>query len=363
MKKLFFVLFVFLLAGCATGDGYTLKFSLKDGAGKKVFLQKAVNRELVTIDSVQLDNAGKGVISGKVDAIEILYLKVNVDTIRPEQIYLDNAAYKVSGRLDSLEFKGNGLVTEFVNYNNTIRQFTDKANELSEKYKMAYMSGDAEMVNRIFASYDSLEMKMKESDSIYIASHPTSHVSVYLLRKSFYELDAEQLEKALSAFDESVHNSSYFQYMDEKLKAMKRVAIGEPYVDFSLPTPEGTPLELSSLIGENVLMIDFWASWCQPCRIANPEVVALYNVYKDKGFDILGVSLDRSRDAWLKAIADDGLVWHHVSDLKYWECEGAALYAVTAIPHTVIIDRKGVIRAKNLHGPALEAMIQQLINE
>ncbi len=231
------------------------------------------------------------------------------------------------------------------------------------QYREASMTGDVDKVNQVYASYDALEKEWKAADSSYIAENPTSHVAVYLLRKTFYEMDAAQLEQALSVFDESVHNSSYYQFMSDKLKAMKRVAIGEPYVDFSLPTPDGNMLELSSLIGENVLMIDFWASWCRPCRMANPEVVSIYNAYKDKGFDIIGVSLDRDRNAWLQAIEDDGLVWHHVSDLKYWESEGAAMYAVTAIPHTVIIDKKGMIRAKNMHGPALVSTIEQLLNE
>jgi len=363
MKKLIILLAAVLIAGCAPKDQYTLKIALKDAADQKVILQKSVNRELVTIDSVQLDNAGKGIMQGKIDIIEILYIKVDNNDIRPVPIFLDNGSYKVTGRSDSLSFEGKGLVSEFVDYNNMIKKFNDETNLLSDKYQEANMKGDSEAISRIYAAYDSIEAKWKQADSLYIVENTSSHVAVYLLMRSFFEMDAEQLEKALSIYDESVHNSRYYQFMDEKLKAMKRVAIGEPYVDFTLPAPDSTMLELSSLIGENVLMIDFWASWCRPCRMANPEVVGIYNAYRDKGFDILGVSLDRNRESWLKAIEDDGLVWHHVSDLKYWDSEGAALYAVSSIPHTVIIDRKGVIRAKNLHGPALVAMIEQLVNE
>ncbi len=114
MKNLFLILFVILLAGCATQDQYTLEFALKDGAGQKILLQKAVQRELVTIDSVKLDAAGKGVLKGTVDTIEIVYLKVDLDTIQAAPLFLDNARYKVTGRMDSLEYSGEGLVTEFV---------------------------------------------------------------------------------------------------------------------------------------------------------------------------------------------------------------------------------------------------------
>jgi len=363
MKNLFLLLLVVLLAGCAPKDQFTLKFNLKDGAGQKVLLQKPEGRELVTIDSVLLDDAGKGELTGKIDIVEILYLTVETEKSVPNPVFLDNGVYKVSGRADSLEFAGKGLVMEFVDYNKMMNTFSEEARAISRKLRDVNRGGNPDDVAKLYAAYDSLEMEWNRADSVYIADHTASHVSVYLLMKQFYEMNSTQLEEALGRLDESVHNSKYYQFMDEKLKALKRVAIGEPYVDFSLPQPDGETLELSTLIGENVLMIDFWASWCNPCRRANPEVVRMYNEYHEKGFDILGVSLDRDREAWLKAIEDDGLVWHQVSDLKFWESEGAALYAVSSIPATVLIDRKGVIRARNLRGPALAAMVDQLVNE
>ena len=109
------------------------------------------------------------------------------------------------------------------------------------------------------------------------------------------------------------------------------------------------------------VFIDFWASWCGPCRRANPEVVEIYNTYHDQGFEILGVSLDRDSARWVEAIADDQLTWHHISDLKFWESAGAELYGVSAIPHTVLIDRDGIISAKNLHGDELRQKIESLL--
>ncbi len=148
-------------------------------------------------------------------------------------------------------------------------------------------------------------------------------------------------------------------------KQMEQLAsfiIGAPAPDFTQLTPEGDSLSLSDLRGK-VVLIDFWASWCGPCRRENPHVVKLYEKYKDKGFDILGVSLDRQRARWIQAIKADGLTWHHVSDLKGWQNEVAQLYGVRSIPHTVLVDRDGRIIARKLRGPALEAKLAELFDQ
>jgi peroxiredoxin len=127
-------------------------------------------------------------------------------------------------------------------------------------------------------------------------------------------------------------------------------------------TPDSQSYALSKMRGK-VVLVDFWASWCGPCRRENPNVVANYNKYKDKGFDILGVSLDREPNAWKKAIKDDGLPWHHISDLKGWQSSHAALYSVTSIPQTVLIDKEGKILARNVRGEQLGEKLKELLGE
>jgi peroxiredoxin len=145
-----------------------------------------------------------------------------------------------------------------------------------------------------------------------------------------------------------------------QVKMSKSFAIGGEAPDFSMKQVDGTDLKLSDLRGK-VVLVDFWASWCGPCRKANPEVVRIYNQYKDKGFDVLGVSLDRKKASWEKAIETDKLTWHHVSDLKGWKNAAAQLYSVRSIPQTLLIDAQGNIIGRNLKGAALEAKLKEIL--
>jgi peroxiredoxin len=141
--------------------------------------------------------------------------------------------------------------------------------------------------------------------------------------------------------------------------AKKGVEIGEMAPDIDLPQPNGTNLKLSSLRGK-VVLIDFWASWCGPCRAEFPNVKKVYAKYKDKGFEIYGVSLDKDKSSWVNSISSLGLDWKHVSDLKYWSCAPAKVYKVTGIPATVLIDKNGKVIAKNLRGEELEKKLEEL---
>jgi peroxiredoxin len=150
--------------------------------------------------------------------------------------------------------------------------------------------------------------------------------------------------------------------VEQLLKMSSSFIPGGPAPDFTMNERDGHPVSLSDFRGK-VMLVDFWASWCGPCRRENPHVVELYNHYHDKGFDVLGVSLDRTAEPWLQAIEKDGLVWHHVSDLQGWGNAAAKLYGVTSIPHTVLIDKEGNIIARNLRGDQLTAKLREVLGE
>lgn len=205
------------------------------------------------------------------------------------------------------------------------------------------------------------ESKRVEIVKKMINENPSSPVCIFfidLLTTDKYYSYHKKLSNGLASYSK---NSLVAEYIT-KTKNIKKLSTGNEAPDIALPNPDGKIIKLSSLRG-NYVLIDFWASWCRPCRMENPNNVKLYKKYHDKGFEIYGVSLDKSRDAWLKAIKDDNLTWTHVSDLKFWQSEGAKIYNVRAIPHTVLLDKDGKIIANGLRGDSLAKKLKELFGE
>ncbi len=190
---------------------------------------------------------------------------------------------------------------------------------------------------------------------------PASVFSAYLIYSAAHAQTTPAEIDSLLAIIADAPANAFTDRLVERRELLAASAVGVQAPDFTQAQPDGTPLTLSELRGKLVL-IDFWASWCGPCRMENPNVVKLYERFKDRGFEILGVSLDDNREAWLKAIADDGLTWRHVSDIGGWQNAVAEQYAVRSIPHTVLVSPEGVILAKNLRGAALEAKVAEILD-
>ncbi len=196
----------------------------------------------------------------------------------------------------------------------------------------------------------------------FIDKHPGSFSNLVAIGLLNQEADFEYFMKVYTdykkTFPESKSLGGFYAWMNDKLK----MAPGSPAPDFTVTDPDGKPLALSSFKGK-ILLVDFWASWCGPCRKENPNVVRLYKEYKDKGLEIFGVSLDEDKAKWLDAIAKDGLTWKHGSELRGWNSTFCPLYGIQGIPFTVLLDREGNIIATNLRGPSLEMKLAQLFSQ
>jgi peroxiredoxin len=205
---------------------------------------------------------------------------------------------------------------------------------------------------------DATLTKVGQKNPQYRSALLATAFGVMTNNKKLFLKYAEQYQKLYKGQNIVLDN-----FMDQQISQLKSsTEIGDEAPDFSAATPEGAAKSLKSLRGK-VVLVDFWASWCGPCRRENPNVVAVYNKYKTKGFDVIGVSLDTDGAKWKSAIEADKLTWHHVSDLQGWKSAAAALYKVTGIPNTLLLDKNGVIIAKNLRGEALEQKLKEIFGE
>ena len=209
---------------------------------------------------------------------------------------------------------------------------------------------------------DALQDKMMEVAKAGISQNITNAVGVHLLKSNYYYLDVKELDPLVSQIPATYSNDATVIRIKENVEKMKATAVGKKFTDFEMQTPEGKTVKLSDYVGKGkTVLVDFWASWCGPCRQEMPNVVAAYNEFKAKGFGIVGVSLDNNLESWKKAIKDLNITWAQMSDLKGWQCEGAALYGVRAIPATVLVDQEGTIVARNLRGDELKAKLAELM--
>jgi peroxiredoxin len=259
--------------------------------------------------------------------------------------------------------KGSKDVEDLQKITKAQNELQGKVNDLGAKFQQANNSKDEKAREKIQAEYFSLQADFNNRIKGLIREIGPNLASWYGTNLLNPEEEYVFLDSLSKGFEKEMPNSKFVKEFKTKLAQYKNiVTVGQAAPEIALNNPEGKPVSLSSLRGKYVL-IDFWASWCGPCRQENPNVVRMYNKFKGKNFEIFGVSLDKSKEKWVEAIQKDELSWVHVSDLQYWQSAGAQAYGVQAIPATFLIDPTGKIIAKNLRGQALETKLTEILSK
>lgn len=344
-------------------DSYVIKGSI-DGLGEqKVFLQIRDEGQWKLYDSAYALQ-GNFEITGSMDMPEMLFLRFeNMRASVP--LFVENAIMSVSGSVDSLDrlsVTGSSSHDQYKAFNLSLESIIEQYRSLSDQYRQAKEAGDEATVSAIEDEFDRLSKEEKALMMTFIREHPASVVSAFLAQSNSYLFEPEELEEISGQLKPSLDSSTYVKAIRERVSILRRVAIGQPAVDFTMADSLGNPVSLSSFKGK-YLLVDFWASWCGPCRVENPNIVACYREFNPYGFEILGVSFDRNREEWLQAVRDDTLTWAHVSDLKYWGNEAGKLYGVNSIPSNVLLDRNQIIIARNLRGDELRMKLMDIFSE
>ncbi|HKL09737.1 MAG TPA: TlpA disulfide reductase family protein [Bacteroidales bacterium] len=365
MRKLFYsLLAIAFLFSCSTETKYNIEGQIEGLNSGSAVLQKVKDGNLVTVDSVALQN-GKFSFKGAVDMPEYHVIRF-ADTLDAIPLFLENTTVKVVAHVDSIpkaEIEGSEVTTLYRTFEEQLMNYNMQFRSLYNEYMQANMGGDMEKVKQIEAEYTKVEEQQQQYIKDFIHENSSTVLSPFItLNYMMPYLSIEELETIVGNFSAEVAESEYAKDLNERLDVLKSVAIGQPYIDFTMDDPDGNPVSLSSYVGDQYVLIDFWAGWCNPCRQENPVLVENYEKYKDKGFEIFGVSLDRTRESWVNAIEADGITWPQVSELNYWDCSARDLYGFNSIPHNVLIDPDGIIIAKDLRGEELSKKLAELLD-
>lgn len=364
MKKIIYLLIAtILIASCSSGPHYVVKGKIAGSDSITFYLQKREAGKTITIDSAVSKKGSFTIKGGKVDYPQLIQL-VAGNTRKRTSLYLENSEITITGSLDSLfkaKITGSKTQDEYESFVASNKQLSDKYSKIVGEYQTANKAGDIVKVSSLEKQADSVQTEMTNLQKTFVKNNPKSYVSPSILASLSYEMEAPEIESMINGLDTAIAALPQVKSLKERVAVMKAVSVGQKAPDFTMNDIDGKPVALSSKIGSGLLLIDFWAAWCGPCRQENPNVVKVYTEFHKKGFDVFGVSLDQKKEDWQKAIADDKLAWTHVSDLQYWNNAAAKLYAVNAIPANFLLDEKGTIIGRNLRGEDLYNKVNEVL--
>ncbi len=349
-----------------TANAFRLEGTLVGKPGVLIYLNELTTQKIVQIDTARTDKDGNFEFRSEAEVRKIGYITINTSQPPGIPVVMENGQklkIEISGdqfletvvKGDKHNSQMKKLYDLYMNQNKTGSAFQQEINSLDPR------SITDSLRRAVSLQYEKMQKENETEVWNFIKNEPTTAATYFAATFIVQKPQMSMLDDALAKLEKDMPESPLTKELGSRVRSVRPLEIGGEAPDIALENPDGKIVKLSSLRG-NVVLIDFWASWCRPCRMENPNVKRMYEKYHDKGFDIYGVSLDRNMTQWKGAIAQDGLTWYHVSDLKGWSSSAAALYKVQSIPKTFLLDAKGRIIGTDLRGPALERKLEEIFN-
>ena len=364
---LYSLLLTFIATACNTieKNTFVINGSTDLPEGKKIFrIIAGPNGQPQTVDTTEVVS-GKFELKGDVDQIDVNFLFIegtqSNTAIIIEEGQIDITLYKDS--IASSIIGGTASNNDLQAYRKETQDFAAAMSAIAQEIQAVNSMGDNLMVEDLQQQYKDIESKLNDYEKNFMQTKNDSYISALILERFLSQkvMNKNEANEIFKSYSDRIRGSKSGMKISSFVNApVNPTAIGEIAPLFEGPSPSGELIALESFRGK-VTIIDFWASWCRPCRVENPNLVRLYKRMHDKGLEIVGVSLDRNKASWERAIADDGLPWNHVSNLQYWADPIAQLYSVREIPAAFVLDKEGKIVAKNLRGAQLDAKIEELL--
>jgi len=358
MKKSLFVLAscVIALAASCSSNGYKINGTIQNAEdGQMVYLCKIAGRSFEKLDSTAVAG-GAFSFAGLTDTLPSAYVVVG-DNKYGDIVFLENGKINVAADSNGFRAVGTPLNDEYTSVITALKPLQDEMRTLFAKYRQGSLTDEE---SSKLDELDSLVNDVKKSAVVKNIFNP---VGAEFLKTCYYNFETEELYEMIQKIPESVKTDLRMITIIKNVENAYSTRVGCKFADFTLKTPGGEDVSLSDYAGKGkYVLVDFWASWCGPCCAEMPVLVSEYAKYKASGkFEIVGVSLDRTSEAWVAGIEKLGITWPQMSDVKYWDCEASGLYGVSSIPHTVLIDPEGTIIARNLRGEELVSKLAELI--
>lgn len=369
MKKVALLIsaIVLLMASCGQKESFTIEGSMPNAeyVGQTVYLQTLDSawRGMVNIDTAIIDVNGKFKFMGLAKEGPVLHF-IRVEDV-PRRMRMPVAVViepgKINITVDSISIVGGTKL------NDAYQSYMSKSAAINGEMRDIYMraqkdTANTELQKQLEQEFEAKANEMTQVNFDFTKANIGNQIGAYYFLRNSGRFSTEQNRELLAEMKPEYKENKGIQSVEKRLEVLEATAVGKTFTDLKAKTPDGKDIALSDYAGKGkYVLVDFWAAWCPPCRAEMPKLVEIYKKYKDKGFEIVGISLDKDGEAWIKGIKDLNITWPQISDLKYWDSELSRAYGVNSIPHTVLIDKDGKIIERGLNAEKVEEKLAELL--